>query len=124
MLRGASDANPNMTILTVDGAGASDHVLRSAMLGRLHSMPAARSLLPSVRMSCAQPSSYQWIDAGGEARSVIQAEGGEQGDPLMPLLFSRDPGALEEVAATLLPGEQSCALCVSLVRPFKSEGVV
>ena len=85
MLRAASDANPNMTILTVDGVGAYDHVLRSAMLGRLHSMPAARSLLPFVRMSYAQPSSYQWIDAGGEARSVTQAEGGEQGNPLMPL---------------------------------------
>ena len=71
MLRSASDANPNMTILTVDGVG----VLRSAMLGRLHSMPAARSLLLFVRMSYAQPSSYQWIDAGGEARSVTQAEG-------------------------------------------------
>ena len=64
MLRAASDANPNMTILTVDGVGAYDHVLRSAMLGRLHSMPAARSLLPFVRMTYAQPSSYQWIDAG------------------------------------------------------------
>ena len=85
------------TILTVDGVGAYDHVLRSAMLGRLHSMPAARSLLPFVRMSYAQPSSYQWIDAGGEARSVTQAEGGEQLDPLMPLLFSIGiQGALEE----------------------------
>ena len=37
MFRAASDANPNMTILTVDGVGAYDHVLRSAMLGRLHS---------------------------------------------------------------------------------------
>ena len=74
-----------------------------------------------------QPSSYQWIDAGGEGRSVTQAEGGEQEDPLMPLLFSMGiKGALEEVAASLLPGEQLCAFLddVYLVRPFKSEGVV
>ena len=41
---------------------------------------------------------------------MIQAEGGEQGDPLMPLLFSIGiQGALEVVAAVLLPGEQLCA---------------
>ena len=40
----------------------------------------------------------------------MQAEGGEQGDPLMPLLFSiAIQGALEEVAATLERGEQLCA---------------
>ena len=41
---------------------------------------------------------------------MTQAEGGEQGDPLMPLLFSIGiQGALEEVATTLFPGEQLCA---------------
>ena len=83
LLRAATDANPNATILTVDGIGAYDHVLRSAMLGRLAAMPSARSLLPFVRMSCAQQSCYQWFNDGGEAREVTQAEGGEQGDPLM-----------------------------------------
>ena len=40
----------------------------------------------------------------------MQVEGGEQGDPLMPLLFSIGiQGALEEVAATLEHGEQRCA---------------
>ena len=58
---------------------------------------------------------------------MTQAEGGEQGDPLVPLLFSiRIKGTLEEVAAALFPGEQLCSFLddVSLVRPFKSEGVV
>ena len=54
-------------------------------------------------MSCAQPSSYQWIDAGGEARSVTQAEGGEKGPFLGALVLHRIQGALEEVAAALLP---------------------
>ena len=60
----------------------------------------------------------KWIDAGGEARFVTEAEGGEQGDPLMPLLFSMGIlGALEEVAAALLLGEQLCAfLEISCVR--------
>ena len=103
-LRAATDANPNMTILAVGGVGACDHVLRSATLERLHSMPAARSLLLFVRMSYAPPSSYQWTDAGGEARSVTQAEGGEQQrDPLMPLFFSIGiQGALAEVATAML----------------------
>ena len=89
-------------------------------------MPAARSLLPFVRMSYAQQSCYQWFDDGGEAREVTQAEGGEQGDPLTPLLFAIGiQGALEEVAAALLPGEQLCAflddlyiLCTTCWRQF------
>ena len=109
MLRAATDANPSLAILSVDGIGAYDHILRSAMLERLHAMPEARSLLPFVRMSYGQPSTYQWSDERGE-RSVTQAEGGEQGDPLMPLLCSIGiQGALEEVATALQPGEQLCA---------------
>ena len=41
---------------------------------------------------------------------MTQAEGGEQGDPLMPLLFSIGiQGALEEVADAMRPDEQICA---------------
>ena len=41
---------------------------------------------------------------------MVQAEGGEQGDPLMPLMFSIGmQGALEEVTAALERGEQLCA---------------
>ena len=44
-------------------------------------------------------------------RTVVQAEGGDQGDPLTPLLFSIGiQGALEEVAATLGHGEHRCVL--------------
>ena len=40
---------------------------------------------------------------------MTQAEGGEQGDPLMPLLFSIGiQGALEEVADAMRPDEQIC----------------
>ena len=60
MFRAATDTNPSLMILSVNGIGACDHILRSAMLGRLHAMPEARSLLPFVRMSYGQPSTNQW----------------------------------------------------------------
>ena len=110
LLRAATDADPDATVLSVDGIGAYDHVHRAAMLSRLLEMPRARSLLPFVRLSYGQPSQYTWQDESGQDRTVVQAEGGEQGDPLMPLLFSIGiQGALEEVAATLERGEQLCA---------------
>ena len=110
MLRAATDADPRLTILSVDGIGAYDHILRSAMLGRLLQMPGARQILPFVRLSYAQPSTYGWFDEDGQRRAVSQAEGGEQGDPLMPLLFTIGiQSALEEVARSLEPGEQLCA---------------
>ena len=41
---------------------------------------------------------------------MTRAEGGEQGDPLVPLLFSIGiQGVLEEVATHLEDGEQLCA---------------
>ena len=110
MLRAATDADPRLTNLSVDGIGAYDHILRSAMLGRLLQMPGARQILLFVRLSYTQPSTYGWFDEDGQRRKVSQAEGGEQGDPLMPLLFSIGiQSALEEVARSLEPGEQLCA---------------
>ena len=94
----------------MDGIGAYDHVLRAAMLTRLSKMSNARKLLPFVRLSYARPSSYAWFDAKGERHNVRQAEGGEQGDPLMPLLFSIGiQSALEVVAGQLHHGENVCA---------------
>ena len=91
LLRASTDRDPTSTVLSVDGIGAYDHVLRSAMLGRLLQMPAARAILPFVRLSYGAPSSYTWVDGEGQQRIVTQAEGGEQGDPLMrcssPLAF-------------------------------------
>ena len=110
LLRASTDRDPTSTVLSVDGIGAYDHVLRSAMLGRLLQMPAARAILPFVRLSYGAPSSYTWVDCEGQQRTVTQAEGGEQGDPLMPLLFSIGiQGALEEVATSLAPEEHLCA---------------
>ena len=95
-------------LLTRAGTDCVGHLVRAAT--DHCRWDGARSLFPFVRMSYAQPSSYQWFDDQGAAHVVTQAEGGEQGDPLMPLLFSIGiQGALEQVAASLLPGEQLCA---------------
>ena len=84
------------TILSINGIGAYDHVLRSAMMCKLHSVPGLRGLLPFVRTTYAHPTSYRWQDAMG----------GEQGDPLMPLLFSLAiHDALVAVQAELGEGE-------------------
>ena len=66
-----------------------------------------RSILPFVRLGFANPSGYAWWDGEGQKRTVVQAEGGEQGDPLMPLLFS--VGIQGALVATLEHGEQICA---------------
>ena len=117
LLRAAADADPQVTILSVDGVGAYDHVLRSTMLERLMHMPTAQAMLPFVRLSHGTPSRHSWVDAGGRHRFVTQAEGGEQGDPLMPLLFSIGiHGALEEVASSMERGEQLCAFLEYILR--------
>ena len=110
MLRAATDSDAAATVLSVDGIGAYDHISRSAMLERLSRMPKARVILPFVRLSYGHPSTNSWWDQNGDKRAVSQAEGGDQGGPLMPMLFSIGiQGALEEVAAQLEPGEQLCA---------------
>ena len=58
MLRAETDADHSATIPSVDGIGAYDHVLRAALLERLLRMPAARAILPFVRLSYTSPSSY------------------------------------------------------------------
>ena len=56
------------------------------MMSKLHDVPCLRGLF--VRATYAQPAEYLWEDAAGVRHTIRQAEGGEQGDPLMPLLFS------------------------------------
>ena len=57
-------------------------------------------------MSYGQPSRYAWTDEDGSRTWIEQAEGGEQGDPLMPLLFSLGiKGALATVQSQLQEGE-------------------
>ena len=57
------------------------------MLRGLMSLPSGGRLLPFVRTFYGQPSVFFWEDETGEVHHIQQGEGGEQGDPLMPLLF-------------------------------------
>ena len=52
------------------------------------------------------PSRFVWHDAAGRPRAIDQAEGGEQGEPLMPALYAlgQHP-ALVELQRHLRPGE-------------------
>ena len=105
-VRAATEANPQATVLSIDGVGAYDHVHRSAMMAKLLEIPALRGLIPFVRSSYGQPSCYKWTDADGVQHDIHQHEGGEQGDPLMPLLFSLAiHNALAEVSEGMLPTE-------------------
>ena len=105
----STDTDPRLTVLSVDGIGAYDHVLRSAMLGRLLQTPAARAILPFVRLSQGSPSSYTWVDGEGQQRTVTQGEGGEHG----PSCHCSSPLAFKvRLTTSLAPGEHLCAFLV------------
>ena len=48
-IRAITDAHPCVTLLSIDGMGAFDHVLRSAMLSKLMEVPQLQVLIPFVR---------------------------------------------------------------------------
>ena len=110
LFRAACDLDPELCVLSIDGIGAFDNIRRAAMLRKLASLPKARAALPFVRLSYATPTEYVWTDDKGQPHPIPQGEGGEQGDPLMPLLFALGVhDALADVSARLLPGEDLVA---------------
>ena len=105
-IRAATDANFLCTVLSIDGVGAYDHVFRSSMMCKIWEVPGLRSLLPFMRSVYQHPSQYIWEDSEGRRHVIEQHEGGEQGDPLMPLLLSLAiHNALVEVQANLRDDE-------------------
>ena len=105
LLRACTDADPRATVTATDGIGAYDHIRRAGMLRKLRQTKAAQ-VLPFVRLFYGRQSTYLWTDAEGNAHDVLQGEGGEQGDPLMPALYALGQhAALEAARAQLLPGE-------------------
>ena len=110
ILQTLTDLDARTTILSVDGVGSFDLISRnSTMEGLLH-MEGGDQLLPHVRMFYSSPSTFLWEDEVGTVHPIHQGEGGEQGDPLMPLLFALGQhSSLVAISNRLQLGERLCA---------------
>ena len=86
--RAATELEDDLVLVSLDGIGAYDHIKRSSMLSKLRQLPTAQAILPFVLMFYGSSSTYTWYDDDGVPHDVHQAEGGEQGDPLMPVLYA------------------------------------
>ena len=77
------------------------------MLQGLGNMTGGAQVLPFVRLFHSLPSTHVWEDELGDPQLIPQGEGGEQGDPFMPLLFSLGQhSALNAVTSRLEEGER------------------
>ena len=74
-----TDADPEATVLSIDGIGVFDLISRAAMLTALKDAPGCDRALPFVRQFYGRPSSYIWEDDSGTTHEIRQGEGGEQG---------------------------------------------
>ena len=80
------------------------------MLEGLLRMEDGDQILPFVRCFYGSPSTYLWEDEMGVTQHIPQEEGGEQGDPLMLMLFALGQhGSLEAAQARLRVGERLMA---------------
>ena len=107
LLRYFTDRDPDTVIVSLDGIGAFDHVKRAAFMRKIVDTPELESILPLVRALYSTESRFYWFDDEGHRHTVCQAEGGEQGDPLMPALYSlAQHDSLVEADGSLLPQER------------------
>ena len=81
ILQTRTDADGQATVVSIGGIGAFVLVSRNAMLRGSLSLERGSQSLPLVH------STSFWEDETGEVRHIWQGEGGEQGDPFMPLLI-------------------------------------
>ena len=101
-IRAMLEQDPDKVVVSLDGIGAYDHISREAMLTKLASLPGASRILPFVRLFYSSASTYVWTDDPGEDHDIHQSQGGEQGDPLMPVLYALGQAdALEHAAEQL-----------------------
>ena len=80
-----TDLDHETTITSIDGVGAYDLISRNAMLEGLFQMDGGDQIIPFVRMFYGSPTTYLWEDEMGTTQYIPQREGGEQGDPNMPM---------------------------------------
>ena len=87
--RAALELDPELVLISIDGIGAYDHISRKAMFDALNELPNAREMIPFLRTFYGQQSKFfvSGVDEDSDLE-VLQGEGGEQGDALMPALFS------------------------------------
>ena len=125
ILKVLTELDENATVVSVDGIGAFDLISRNSMMRGLRHMVDGEKILPFVRAFYGKPSSYWWEDDVGDVHAIQQGEGGEQGDPLMPILFCLGQhAALASVKRELLEGEQLFAFLDDLYIICKPERVV
>ena len=90
------------------GARVFDMISRGAMMEGLRRVSGAA--LPFTRMFYGRSSEYLWEMDDGQVHRIPQGEGGEQGDPMMPLLCSLGQhGALEAAHSQFTRGERLLA---------------
>ena len=87
VIQGLSELNPDCIAMSIDGISAYDQISRAAMFDGLYTHCGGETI-PFVRMFYGSPSTCIWEDAEGVEHSILQGVGGEQGDPLMTLLYS------------------------------------
>ena len=76
------------------------------MLEGLRQLPVGNTALPFVRLFYGRQSRYLWEFDDGEIHYIPQGEGGEEGDAMMPLLYSLGQHrALQAVAEQMQEGE-------------------
>ena len=57
------------------------------MMGKLREIPKGKTILPFALLCHGQTSTTTIYDEHGQPYDVVQAEVGEQGDPVMPALY-------------------------------------
>ena len=106
VIRFLTDRDEDTVVASLDGIGAFDHVRRAAFFEKLLACEELRPLLPLVSALYGTTSRFLWEDESGDQVVIEQAEGGEQGCPLMPALFAlAQHDALAEANESLLPDE-------------------
>ena len=105
-IQSLTDMDSRATVLSIDGISAFDLISRAAMMDGMAQIRGGEAVLPFVLQFYSQPSQYLWTDDYGDNHVILQGEGGEQGDALMPMLYSLGQhGALQEVQDSLMPDE-------------------
>ncbi len=56
-----------------------------------------------VKLLYSEPSSYLWQNDAGDVHNILQEEGGEQGDGLMPMMYALGQHDGLDEARSLLP---------------------